>query len=67
MEVHRDDRHQPHCYGYLVAMVTKRYLNNTFVLSPIEFVFDMDFPKDDKHQPHTLLQCNKQHPGSLSA
>ena len=47
--------HIPHCYGYLVAMVTNRYLNNHFVLSPIEFIFDMEVPKDDKHQPHTLL------------
>ena len=41
--------HMPYCYGYLVAMVTKRTLNNSFVLSPIEFI-----PKD-KHQSYTLL------------
>ena len=34
--------HIPHCYSYLVAMVTKRYLNNSLVLSPIEFIFDME-------------------------
>ena len=45
----------PHCYGYLVVMVTKRYLNNSFVSSPIEFIFDMKVPKDDKHQLHPLL------------
>ena len=48
-------RNIPHCYGYLVAMVTKRYLNNSFVLSPTEFIFDMEVLKDNKHQPHTLL------------
>ena len=46
----------PHCYGYLVVMATKRYLNNSFVLlSSIQFIFDMEVPKDDKHQPRTLL------------
>ena len=39
----------PHCYGNLVAIVTKRYLNTSFVLSLIEFIFDMEVPKDDKH------------------
>ena len=34
----------PHCYGYLVAMVTKRYLKNSFVLGHIEFIFDMEVP-----------------------
>ena len=37
--------HIPHCYGYLVVMATKIYLNNSFVLSPIEFIFDMGFPR----------------------
>ena len=32
-------RHIPHCYGYYVAMVTKIYLSNYFVLSPIDFIF----------------------------
>ena len=43
------------CYGYLVTMVTKRYLYYSFVLSPIEFIFDMEVPEDNKHQPQTLL------------
>ena len=43
--------HIRYCYGYLIAMVTKRYLNNSF----IGFIFDMEVPQDDKHQPHTLL------------
>ena len=47
--------HISQCYGYLVALVTKRYIDNSFVLSPIEFIFDMEVPKDDKHQPRTLL------------
>ena len=57
MKVHRDDmyRHVPHCYGYLVDMVTKRYLNNSIVFSPIEFIFDMEVPNDNKHQAHPLL------------
>ena len=33
--------HIPYRYGYLVAMVIKRYLKNSFVLSPIGFIFDM--------------------------
>ena len=36
--------HIPHCYGQLVAMVSKRYLNISFVLSSIEFIFDMEVP-----------------------
>ena len=32
----------PYCYGYLVAMVTKIYLNNSFVLRTIGFIFDME-------------------------
>ena len=34
----------PYCYGYLVAMVTKGFLNNTLILSPIGFIFDMEVP-----------------------
>ena len=26
--------HIPYCYGYLVVMITKRYLNNSIVLNP---------------------------------
>ena len=48
-------RHIPYCCSYLVAMVTKRYLYNSLVLSPIGSIFDMEVAKDDKHQPHTLL------------
>ena len=33
--------HIPYCYCYLVAMVTKRYLNNSFVLSSTGFIFDI--------------------------
>ena len=47
--------HRPYCYGYLVAIVTKRLLNNSFISSPIGFIFDLEDPWDDKHQPHTLL------------
>ena len=47
--------HIPHFYGYLVAMVTETYINNSFALSPIGFKFYMNIPKDDKYQPHTLL------------
>ena len=47
--------HMSHCYGYLVSMAKKRYLNNSFVLSPIEFIFVIEVPKENKHQPHTLL------------
>ena len=36
--------HLTHCNGNLVAMVTKRYLSNSFVLSPIEFIFGMKVP-----------------------
>ena len=36
--------HLSHCYGYLVAMVTKRYLSKYFVLSPIEFIFGKEVP-----------------------
>ena len=43
-----------HCYGHLVAMVTKIYLNNSFVLSPFEFICNMEVPKDNKYQPHTV-------------
>ena len=47
--------HVPHCYDYLVAMVNKRYLKNSLVLTPIEFIFDMEVPENYKHQPRTLL------------
>ena len=46
---------------YLVAMVTwlpwqpQCYVNNSFVLSPIEVIFGMKLSWDDTHQPHTLL------------
>ena len=33
--------HILNCYGYLVTMVTKRSSNKSFVLSPIEFIFDV--------------------------
>ena len=37
--------HIPRCYGYLVTMLTERYLNNSFILRPIiEFIFDMEVP-----------------------
>ena len=36
--------HIPYRYGYLVAMTTKRYLNNSFLLSPIGSIFDMEVP-----------------------
>ena len=36
--------HIPYCYGHLVAMVTPKYLNNSFVLSHIGYIFDMEFP-----------------------
>ena len=47
--------HIPYCYGYLAAMVTKRYINNSFVLlGPylsywvhiclIGSIFDMEVP-----------------------
>ena len=47
--------HIPHCCCYLVAMVIKRYVNNSFVLSPTEFILDKEVPEDDKHQLHILL------------
>ena len=34
----------PLFYGYLVAMITKSYLNNSFVLSPIGSMFDTVVP-----------------------
>ena len=71
--------HIPHCYGYLVAMITKRYLNNSFVLSPIEFIFERRFLRtiSISHIPcyygklvvmaARVKPGNKQHPGLLSA
>ena len=47
--------HIPYHYDYLVAMVTKRYLNNFFVLSPNGFKFDRKVFYDNTHQPHILL------------
>ena len=37
-------RHIPYRYGYLVAMVTKRYLNNSFAVSSVGSIFDMKVP-----------------------
>ena len=34
----------PHYYGNSVTMVTKRYLNNFFALSPIGSIFDKKVP-----------------------
>ena len=34
----------PYRYGYLVVMLTKGDFNNSFVLSPIGFIFDMEVP-----------------------
>ena len=36
--------HISYCCDYLVAMVTKRYLNNSLILSLIGFIFDMEVP-----------------------
>ena len=36
--------HTPYCHSYLVAMVTKQYLNNSFVLSYVGSIFDMEVP-----------------------
>ena len=47
--------HIPHCYGYLVAMVNKRYFNNSFVVSPFEFIYNMEVPQDNKYQPLALF------------
>ena len=47
--------HIPHHYGNSVAIVTKRYLSNSFVLSLIGSIFDMEVLCDGKYQPHTLL------------
>ena len=30
-------------------------LTNFYVSSPIEIIFGMKYPCDDRHQPHTLL------------
>ena len=70
--------HIPHRYGNSVAMVTKRYLNNSFVLSPIGSIFDMEVFRmisishiPCHHGNSVFLEAkekpgNKQHPGSLS-
>ena len=67
--------HISHCYSYLVAMATKRYLNNSFVVSPIEFIFDMGIFRTISHIPfyysnsvvmaNRVKPGNKQHPGLL--
>ena len=43
------------CYGNLVTWEPKRNQSNSFVLSCIEFIFGMELPWDDKHQPNTSL------------
>ena len=54
MKVDRDDRYQP--FTSLVWLLSCHgNLNNSFVLTPIEFIFDMEVLEDNKHQPHTLL------------
>ena len=36
--------HIAYFYGYLVVMASNRYLSNSFILSPIGFIFDMEVP-----------------------
>ena len=47
--------HIPRCYGNTVAMATRGNVSNFFVLSRFEFMFGMQVPWSNKHQPHTSL------------
>ena len=47
--------HMSHCCGNSVAMATRVKINNSFVLSRIEFTFGMEVSLDDRHQPYPLL------------
>ena len=46
--------HIAHCHANLVTM-TARVNSYCFVLSCIEFIFGIEVPWDNRHQPHTLL------------
>ena len=41
-------------------------LCNSFVFSRIEFIFGMEVPWDNRHQPHTLLLWKLSHHGNQS-
>ena len=42
------------------------YVNNSFVLSPIEVIFGMKLSEDDRHQIHTSLLWYLGHHGNQS-